>query len=124
MPTLELSTNVKITDPKKFALEFSKVDDIIFSADILKKPELYITVKYVYNETLTFQGTFDPAFTMTVYSLDNLNEEANEMYSKAFFGFFMEKLGIPGDRGYITFIDPGRAFIGHKSTTFAKIFGK
>ncbi|KAG6898237.1 hypothetical protein C0992_002251 [Termitomyces sp. T32_za158] len=119
MPILELSTNVKITDPKKFALEFSK-----FSADTLKKPEVYITVKYVYNETLTFQGTFDPAFTLTVYSLDNLNEHENEMYCKLFFGFFMEKLRIPGDRGYITFIDPGRGFIGYMGTTFAKIFGK
>ncbi|KAG5722546.1 hypothetical protein E4T56_gene2930 [Termitomyces sp. T112] len=119
MPILELSTNVKITDPKKFALEFSK-----FSAETLKKPELYITVKYTYNEILTFQGTLDPAFTMTVFSLDNLNEQANETYSKAFFDFFKEKLGIPGDRGYITFIDPGRAFFGHKGTTLATIFRK
>ncbi|KAG6900458.1 hypothetical protein C0993_010505, partial [Termitomyces sp. T159_Od127] len=37
-----------------------------FGAETLKKPELYFTVKYIYNETLTFQGTFDPAFTMTV----------------------------------------------------------
>jgi hypothetical protein len=34
-------------------------------------------------------------------SLDNLNEEANERYSKAFFQYFQEKLGIQGDRGYM-----------------------
>jgi hypothetical protein len=30
-----------------------------------------------------------------------MNEEVNEGYSKAFFDFFNEKLGIPGDRGYV-----------------------
>jgi len=35
-------------------------------------------------------------------SLDNLNEEANERYSKAFFGFFKEKLGVSTDRGYVS----------------------
>jgi hypothetical protein len=34
-------------------------------------------------------------------SLDNLNDEANEKYSKAFFSFFEEKLGVPGERGYM-----------------------
>ncbi|KAG6850410.1 hypothetical protein H0H93_013635 [Arthromyces matolae] len=96
MPALELSTNVKLENPKQFALEFSK-----FSADTLSKPEKYISVKYIYNETLTFQGNFDPAFTLSIISLDNLNPEANEKYSKAFFDFFKKKLGVPGDRGYM-----------------------
>lgn len=33
--------------------------------------------------------------------MDNINVEANEKYSKAFFDFFKEKLGISGDRGYM-----------------------
>ncbi|KAG6831222.1 hypothetical protein H0H92_012019 [Tricholoma furcatifolium] len=107
MPSLELSTNVKVSDPKAFALEFSK-----FSAETLKKPEKYITVKYSHNEILTFQGTLEPAFTMLVISLDNLNPEANEEYSKAFFEFFSKKLGVKGDRGYI-----------YEGTTFGTIFG-
>jgi len=117
MPTLELTTNVNVPDTKAFALEFSK-----FSAKTLGKPEVYITTNMRYSECQTFNGTFDPAFTMTVYSLDNINTEANERYSKAFFDFFQEKLGVPGDRGYITFIDPGRGFIGHQGTTFATLF--
>ncbi|KAG6861655.1 hypothetical protein C0995_013657 [Termitomyces sp. Mi166 len=83
MPVLELTTNVKL------------------GAETLKKPELYITVKYIYNETLTFQGTLDPAFTMNIISLGNLNETANEAYSRAFFDFFKERLGVQGDRGYM-----------------------
>lgn len=39
--------------------------------------------------------------TFAQISLDNLNVEANEKYSKAFFDFFKEKLGVPGDRGYV-----------------------
>ncbi|KAF8061640.1 Tautomerase/MIF superfamily [Lyophyllum atratum] len=118
MPTLDFTTNVKLADPKAFALDFSK-----FSAETLGKPELYITVKVTYNETLTFGGTFDPAFQLSVVSLDNLNEELNEKYSKAFFDFFKRELNVPGDRGYVTFVDPGRGFIGHQGTTFATIFG-
>lgn len=119
MPTLDLTTNVKLADPKAFALDFSK-----FSADTLSKPELYISVKITYNENLTFGGTFEPAFQLTIVSLDNIDVELNERYSEAFFDFFKEKLNVPGDRGYINFHDPGRGFLGHQGTTFASIFGK
>ena len=39
-------------------------------------------------------------------TLDNLNEEANERYSKAFFDFFKEKLGVSTDRGYVSVAIP------------------
>ncbi|KZT73998.1 Tautomerase/MIF [Daedalea quercina L-15889] len=119
MPSLELKTNVPLEDPKTFLLEFSSL-----AAKTLRKPELFISVSYHYNENLTFNGSFDPAFLMTVTSLDNIKAELTDNYSKVFFEFFREKLGIPGERGYITFLDPGRAFLGHKATTFATIFGK
>ena len=51
-------------------------------------------------------------------SLDNINDEANEKYSKAFFEFFQQKLGVPAKRGYISFIDPGRGNIGY--ATFSR----
>jgi phenylpyruvate tautomerase len=118
MPTLNLITNVKIADTKAFALEFSK-----FGAEILAKPEGYISVIITYNETFTFAGTFDPAISLRIDSLDNINREANEKYSKAFFDFFQEKLSVPANRGYITYIDPGRENMGYNGTTFATIFG-
>lgn len=34
-------------------------------------------------------------------SLDNINPEVNEKYSAEFFKYFKEKLGVPGDRGYM-----------------------
>ncbi|KAJ6500630.1 Tautomerase/MIF superfamily [Mycena sanguinolenta] len=119
MPYLELMVNVKIPNEREFALEFSKI-----GAKALEKPEAYITTSVTYNQTLTFAGTFEPAFALTVVSLDNLNPEANEKYSAVLSEFFKDKLGIPNDRGYIRFTDPGRGFLGYQGTTFTTIFGK
>ncbi|KAJ7574525.1 hypothetical protein C8J56DRAFT_464919 [Mycena floridula] len=49
---------------------------------------------------------------MQVVSLDNLSPEQHKIYNKAWFDFFQKRLGIPSNRGYITFIDPGRAYLG------------
>ncbi|PCH38465.1 Tautomerase/MIF [Wolfiporia cocos MD-104 SS10] len=130
MPILELKTNVPLADPKPFLLEFSKVSRTVrslaasqelkieqFAAATLGKPELYISVSYHYNENLTFNGSLEPAFLMTVTSVDNLTPVRNRVYSKAFFDYFESKLGIANDRGYITFFDPGKANLGHKATT-------
>ncbi|KAH9890600.1 Tautomerase/MIF [Cubamyces lactineus] len=117
MPALDLKTNVRVADPKAFSLEFSK-----YAAETLKKPEAYISVNYNYSELLTFNGSFEPAIILTIHSLDNINPQANEEYSKKFFAFFKEKLGVSDDRGYITFIDPGRANIAYKSTTFEALW--
>ncbi|TDL18953.1 Tautomerase/MIF, partial [Rickenella mellea] len=108
-----------VPDQKAFVLAFSKL-----AAETLRKPETYISVSYNYDEFLTFAGTVEPAFLMTIVSLDNINPELNDQYSKVFFDHFNEKLGVEGNRGYITYIDPGRAYLGHKGTTFATIFGK
>ncbi|KAJ7221688.1 Tautomerase/MIF superfamily [Mycena pura] len=117
MPYLELMVNVDIKDEKAFALELSKV-----GAEALGKPEAYITVSVTVNQTLTFAGTFDPAFSLSVVSLDNLGPEQNEKYSAILSKFLDDKLGIPSDRGYICFQDPGRGYLGYKGTTFATIF--
>ncbi|KAF8590507.1 Tautomerase/MIF [Ramaria rubella] len=119
MPALVLTTNVKVDNVKDFVLEFSKL-----GAKVLGKPEAYISIQYNYDENLSFAGTFDPAFLFVITSLDNINPEANEKYSATFFSYFKEKLGVPGNRGYISFYDPGRANLGFQSTTFATIFGK
>jgi len=118
MPALDLKTNVKLENPKPFVEALSKL-----AAEILNKPLGYICVSYDFNENLAWNGTFEPAFLLTLISLDNINPDANEKYSAALFGFIGEHLKIPSGRGYITFIDPGRAYIGHQGTTFKSIFG-
>jgi len=119
MPTLELKTNVKVENPKAFMAEFAK-----FGAELLSKPLAYISTSYTYNETLTFGGTFDPAFVLNIVSLGNINPDANDIYSQKLFAYFEKHLGVPHDRAYITFIDPGNANIGYTSTHFGKIWGK
>jgi len=119
MPTLELIINVEIVEQAKFALEFAKI-----GAKALGKPEALMSTIVSFNNSLTFAGTLDPTFALTVTSLDNLNPEANEKYSAAFAEFIENKLGIPKDRGYITFQDPGRGYIGWKGTTFASLWGQ
>ncbi|KAK7023997.1 Tautomerase/MIF superfamily [Favolaschia claudopus] len=99
MPYLELMVNIQV------------------GAEILGKPEAYITTSITYNKTLTFAGTLDPAFALTIV-------EKNERYSAALAQFFQDKLGIASDRGYINFHDPGNGYLGFKGTTFATIFGK
>ncbi|OJT08020.1 Macrophage migration inhibitory factor [Trametes pubescens] len=96
MPSLELKTNVVIAHPKAFCLEFSK-----FAAEALGKPESYISVSYHYQEYLTFAGSFDPAFLLYITSLNNINPELNQQYSKAFAAYFKEKLGVQDTRGYM-----------------------
>ncbi|KAF6764685.1 Tautomerase/MIF superfamily [Ephemerocybe angulata] len=119
MPSLELTTNVAIPDERAFVLEFSK-----FAAKVLSKPEQYISISVKHNPNLTFAGTFEPALLLAIVSLDNIDPEKNVNYSKELFGFFKEKLGVPDNRGYINFNDPGRSYLGYQSTTFTEIFGK
>jgi len=120
MPILNLVTNVKIADAKAFALEISKL-----AAETLGRQEKYISVSIIYNETLTVAGTFDPAITLRIDSLDNfINREANDKYCKAFFNFFETKLGVPGDRGFIIFIDHGKENMGYMGNTVATFHGE
>ncbi|KAK7449765.1 hypothetical protein VKT23_013240 [Stygiomarasmius scandens] len=118
MPALELRTNVKIPNLQEYIKDFSKL-----SAETLGKPEEYICVLVLHDQPMTFKGTPEPAFLLNVTSLDNINPEANVKYSAAFFDHFKKTLGIDGDRGYISFIDPGRAYLGFKGTTFGALWG-
>ncbi|KAK0185893.1 hypothetical protein F5146DRAFT_1143408 [Armillaria mellea] len=122
MPSLELKTNAVISDLKAFALEV--LQGRAESARILGKPEAYITISVTPVPIITFAGTTDPAFTLLVTSLDNLQprEERKGIHAS-----------LPSDSSdqskltvivLSTFLDPGRAYLGYQSTTFATIFGK
>ncbi|KAF9009479.1 Tautomerase/MIF superfamily [Cyathus striatus] len=119
MPTIQLITNVKLDDTKEAILELSKR-----SANILSVPEKFVCATIIYDENLAFSGTFEPAIILNISSLDNLNLEKNEQYSKEYFQFFLEKFGVSDERAYIGFVDPGRSFLGYKGTTFATIFSR
>ncbi|KAH7914051.1 Tautomerase/MIF superfamily [Hygrophoropsis aurantiaca] len=115
MPLITLTTNVKLGSEdatKAFVLKFSK-----FCAQTLEKPESAFSINVIYNPYLTFAGTFDPAIMLQIMSLYNTNAENSKVWSKALSEFFQEQLGVPSDRGYMAFLDPGPAFIGSRGST-------
>ncbi|KAH7914050.1 Tautomerase/MIF superfamily [Hygrophoropsis aurantiaca] len=118
MPLLTLITNVKLEDAqvRPFVSEFSKK-----ASEVIGKPEAEFSVDFTYNPYLTFGGTFEPAIRLHVMSLWNTNAENSVKWSKAFSEFFTEKLGVPNNRGHMSFIDPGDAFIGFKGTSVAAL---
>lgn len=92
------------------------------------KPEQFMSVSYTHNDTLTFNGSFDPAFQLTIVrtlaahclflmpvktSLFNINAQANQQYAHKISVFLKEKLGVSDERGYITFFDPGAENLGY-----------
>lgn len=52
--------------PYDLGLAFSCQPLTQLSAEVLGKPLKYIAVCYEYNESLSFAGTFDPAFLLTI----------------------------------------------------------
>ncbi|KAE9386789.1 Tautomerase/MIF [Gymnopus androsaceus JB14] len=112
MPILEITTNVKVNDEKAFTSALAKEGINVLGMD------KYWTVMYKYNEGLIFAGTHEPAFYMTILTVLGLPTSNNSDYSKKFFAFLETELGVPHDRGYIVFNDPGPDRLGFQSTTF------
>jgi len=67
---------------------------------------------------LTFAGTFDPAFTANIFSIGKISPEMNANTSKQLSEFFSKELGLPDNRGYISFFDMAKSNIGYKGATF------
>jgi len=68
--------------------------------------------------TLSFAGTFDPAFTANIYSIGKITPEMNTNTSAGLAEFLEEELGLPSDRGYISFFDMKGTNMGFKGKTF------
>ncbi|KAJ6546932.1 Tautomerase/MIF superfamily [Mycena capillaripes] len=110
MPYLELTVNVQIPNETEFSLEFAKT-----AAKALGKPESLTSTSVSYNKTLSFAGTLEPAFALTVLNLNNHNPEANEEFSAIFSEFLKSKLGISNDRGYMLVVFFFALFLFYKS---------
>lgn len=102
-----------------------------FGAQVLGKPEAYITAQYNHNDTITFGGSHQPAFDLRIVcsfymlglpsvfitsiyqiSLGNLSHDQNEIYSSKFSKWLKDELNLEDNRGYISFLDPGNSNIG------------
>jgi Macrophage migration inhibitory factor (MIF) len=57
-------------------------------------------------------------FTRSGKSIGKIDREMNVNTSKGLSEFFQEELGLPSDRGYISFHDMKGSNIGYKGATF------
>ncbi|KAL5524762.1 hypothetical protein ACEPAF_9908 [Sanghuangporus sanghuang] len=118
MPEINLTTNIKVDDPKALVLELSEL-----AAEVMGKKESLIQARYIYSEYQTFGGSFDPAFSLEIRDIYS-SPEASEKCSKAFSEFLTAKLGVNNNRGFVICLNPGAEHIGFMGTTVANFLKK
>jgi len=109
MPLINLVTNVKLNEDETrlFIVEFTK-----FCSETIGKLESNFVIDFNYNPYLAKGGTFEPALRLHVISSSNTTPENARKWTDAFFKYFETRLGVPTDRGHLSFTDPGAQFIG------------
>ncbi|KAJ3294464.1 hypothetical protein HK104_003572 [Borealophlyctis nickersoniae] len=114
MPTIEINTNVTVANTDEFGKAVSKQ-----CAELLKKPESYMSVIIKDKLPLLFAGSSDPAAIVHVYCIGNLGLDENKTFSAEFSKTLMTHLQVKSDRYYIFFHDVARQDVGHRGATFA-----
>ncbi|KAJ7349070.1 hypothetical protein DFH08DRAFT_134753 [Mycena albidolilacea] len=109
MPYLLLLVNVQVSDEDAFSREFTKA-----CVKALRRPEAEITTNITYNAT---GAAGSLGFGLTIVGLDTLDPETKEKCSNAFSKFMASRLGMPKDRGFIRFTNPGDARVAIKTET-------
>ena len=112
MPLLQISTNIAIENCQQFAEKASKL-----TAEMLGKPESYVMVKVLAEQTLIFAGTSEPAAHLKLKSL-GLAESKTADLSSMLCAFIDSELDINSARIYIEFSGPERHMWGWDSRTF------
>jgi phenylpyruvate tautomerase PptA (4-oxalocrotonate tautomerase family) len=112
MPLLEITTNTAITNSQVFAEQASKL-----IAELLNKPESYVMIKIVPEQTLIFAGNNEPAAHIKLKSL-GLAEDKTVYFSEKICSFINSKLNINSARIYIEFFNPARHMWGWDGKTF------
>jgi len=117
MPYLYLVVNVQVEDSKTLIAEITEL-----AAKTLNKPKSYVSAVCTYNETLSFAGTFEPAYNLQITSLGSFDtSEGNVAVSKTFADYIQKKFGISPTRGYIALADPGRDRMGYGGSTIGAL---
>ncbi|BFZ63303.1 hypothetical protein YB2330_004425 [Saitoella coloradoensis] len=101
---IELRTNVKIPDSVFFAKSLSS-----YIAQKFNRSEEQIGVTIEHGKLLLLGGTLDPAYFLTVTSLTMLTPTHNRRHAATMANWLAENLGVHPERGFIRFVDPGRA---------------
>lgn len=112
MPLLEITTNTTINNCQHIAEQASKL-----AAEMLGKPEAYVMVKILPEQTLIFAGNSDPAAHIKLKSL-GLAEKDTANFSSKICSFVNTELDISSARIYIEFSNPERHMWGWDGATF------
>ncbi|KAL5512730.1 hypothetical protein ACEPAG_2996 [Sanghuangporus baumii] len=118
MPEINLTTNIKVDDPKALVLELSKL-----GAEVTGKKESFVQARYIYTEYQTFGGSFDPAFSLEIRDIHS-SPETSEKNSKVFSEFLTAKLRVNNNRGFVISLDPGAEHVGLMGTTVVNLVKK
>ncbi len=112
MPLLKITTNTKINNCQHIAEQASKL-----AAEMLGKPEAYVMVRILPEQTLIFAGNSDPAAHIKLKSL-GLAENDTANFSSKICTFVNTELDINTARIYIEFSNPERHMWGWDGATF------
>ncbi len=112
MPLLEISTNTPISNSHDIAKQASTL-----VAEMLAKPESYVMVKIMPEQTLLFAGTNEPAAHVKLKSLGLPESNTNDFSSKIC-SFIHSQLNIDSARIYIEFSNPERHMWGWNTKIF------
>ena len=112
MPLFTIKTNTIINDPEKLGLSVSRE-----VSAMLGKPESYVMVSIMPEQTLFFGGSHEPAAFIELKSL-GLPETDTADFSNTLCQWINQQLNIDKDRIYIEFSNPQRHMWGWNGTTF------
>ena len=114
MPLIKLETSATVADSDRaeLALALSKI-----AASAIGKPEAYVMAS-ITEAAMTMAGEVGSAAFLDVRSIGGLNQTVNRNLTKQVCALLDEKLGIPGDRVYISFASSAAVDWGWNNSTF------
>ena len=114
MPYLKVSTNLDMSESDKTDFLKEASDTV---SQLLSKPERYVLVEVVSNQSLSMSGTTDPAAYVELKSI-GLPESDTSGLSSDLCDFIKQSLEIDPERIYIEFINIPRHLWGWNKGTF------
>ena len=109
MPYINVSTSAKVKDKKKFLEEISTL-----VSSLTNKSKRFVMAKLDDNSKMCFEDE-SPCCFLEIKSIGSLNP--SEM-AKPISDFIYEKMGIPIDKIYVSFVDVPASMWGWNGRTF------
>lgn len=112
MPYLSITTNRVIEDKQQTAMECSAT-----IAEIIGKPENYVMVSVVDQQTMSFAGSTSPCAYVEFKSIGLPQDRTTEISAKIC-SLIEKTVDVPQDRIYIEFSNAERSMWGWDGRTF------